>query len=84
MICWLPGLRLRIVRAVQVKQYNNWPGARVVCFAGHKNFGGDAHAAETRRIEMRQQSGEYFVPNSMLSSFGIKFSLKFGGEDKKN
>ena len=32
---------------------------------------------------MPQQSGEYFAPNPMLSSFGVDFALKFGGEDKK-
>ena len=32
---------------------------------------------------MPQQPGEYFTPNPMLSSFGIGFSLKFGGEDQK-
>ena len=33
---------------------------------------------------MRQQSGEYFAPNPMLSSFGMDFALKFGGKDQKN
>ena len=33
---------------------------------------------------MLQQSGEYFAPNPMLSSFGMDFALKFGGEDQKN
>ena len=32
---------------------------------------------------MPQQSGEYFAPNPMLSSFGMDFALKFGGEDQK-
>ena len=33
---------------------------------------------------MLQQSGEYFAPNAMLSSFGMDFALKFGGEDQNN
>ena len=33
---------------------------------------------------MLQQSGEYFAPNPMLSSFGMDFAVKFGGEDQKN
>ena len=33
---------------------------------------------------MRQQSGEYFGPNSMLSSFSTDFAFNFGGEDQKN
>ena len=33
---------------------------------------------------MRQQSGEYFAPNPMLSFFGMDFALKFGGEDQKD
>ena len=39
-----------IVRALQVKLYSNWPGARVVCFAGRKDFEGNAYAADTIRI----------------------------------
>ena len=34
-------------------------------------------------LGMPQQSGEYFAPNPMLSSFGMDFALKFGGEDQK-
>ena len=33
---------------------------------------------------MPEQSGEYFAPNLMLSSYGMDFALKFGGEDQKN
>ena len=39
-----------IVRALQVEQYSNKPGTRVVSFGRHKNFWGDAYAAKTRRI----------------------------------
>ena len=54
---------------------------------GQKNFWGDAYAAETTRphaFGMPQQSVEYFAPNPMLSSFGMNFALKFGGEDQEN
>ena len=34
MICWLCGRRPRYSRALQVEQYSNRPGARVVCFGG--------------------------------------------------
>ena len=33
---------------------------------------------------MSQKSGDHFAPNPMLSSFGMDFALKFGGEDQKN
>ena len=36
------------------------------------------------KFGMRQQSGEYFAPNPVLSFFGMDFALKFGGKDKKN
>ena len=32
---------------------------------------------------IQRQSDEHFALNLMLSSFGIDFSLKFGGEDQK-
>ena len=32
----------------------------------------------------RQQSGEYFAPKSMLSSFSTDFALNFGDQDQKN
>ena len=73
-----------IVRALQVEQYSNRPGARVVCFGGHKNFWGTLTQPRPDAIGMRQQSGEYFAPNSLLFSFGMNFALKFGGEDQKN
>ena len=52
MICWLSGRRPQYtVRALQVEQYSNRPGARVAGFGeGAKNFWGDAYAAETRRL----------------------------------
>ena len=74
---------LSVVRALRVKLHSNWPGAKVVCFAGHNNFGGTLTQPKLDAFEMRQQSGEYFAPNSMLSFFGIDFFLKFR-EDQKN
>ena len=47
---------------------------------GTQKLGGDAYAAETRRIRNAAESGEYFAPNLVLSFFGIDFALKFGGE----
>ena len=51
---------------------------------GLKNLGGGT-LTQPRPDEfgMRQQSGEYFAPNPMLSFFGTDFTLKFGGEDQK-
>ena len=42
MICWLSGRDHSTVHALQVEQYSNRPGARVVCFGrgGTKTFGG--------------------------------------------
>ena len=73
------------VRALQVEQYSNRSGARVVGFGGGtKTFGGTLTQPRPDAFGMPQQSGEYFAPNPMLSSFGIDFALKFGGEDQKN
>ena len=57
-------------------------------------FGGVGGGAKTFRETLTQprpdafgklqQSGEYFAPNFMLSSFGKDFALKFGGKDQKN
>ena len=33
-------------------------------------------------FEMRQQFGEYFAPNSVLTSFGMNFALRLGEEQK--
>ena len=51
---------------------------------GKKTFGGTLTQPRPDAFEMPQQSGEYFAPNPMLSSFGMDFALKFGGEDHKN
>ena len=49
---------------------------------GHKNLDGRT-LTQPRPDEfgMRQQSGEYFAPNPVLSFFGIDIALRFGGED---
>ena len=52
--------------------------------AGAKKFGGTLTQPRPDAFGMPQQSGEYFAPNPMLSSFGMDFALKFGGEDQKN
>ena len=74
------------VRALQVEQYNNRPGARVVFFGweGTKTFGRTLTPPRPDYFVMPQQSYEYFASNSMLSSFGMDFALKFGGEDQKD
>ena len=52
-------------------------------FGGHKNLaGGTLTQPRPDEFGIRQRSGEYFAPNSMLSFFGIDFALKFGGENK--
>ena len=76
-----------IVRVLQVEQYSNWPGARVVGFEGggqNKTFEGTLTQPRPDAFRMPQQSGEYFAPNPILSSFGMDFAFKFGGEDQKN
>ena len=50
---------------------------------GKKTFGGTLSQPRPDAFGMPQQSDEYFAPNPMLSSFGMDFALKFGGEDKK-
>ena len=79
---------LSTIRALQVEQYSNRPGARVVCFGGrgHKNFRGVGTLTPPRpdAFGMAQQSGEYFAPNPLLSSFDMNFARKFGGENQKN
>ena len=73
--------------ALQVEQYSNTPGARVVGFGGggggvsKKTFGGALTQPRPDAFGMPQQFGEYFAPNPMLSSFGMDFALKFGGEN---
>ena len=51
---------------------------------GQKTFGGKLTQPIPDLFGMPQQSGEYFAPDSMLSSFGMDFAVKFGGEDQKN
>ena len=84
MICWL-ALR---TRALHVEQCSNRPGARVVGFGGggggQKTFGGTLTQPRPYAFGMPQQFDEYFAPNPMLSSFGMDFALKFGGENQKN
>ena len=56
-----------------------------MCFGGgeHKNFWGDAFTQpRPDAFGMPQQSVAYFASDPMLSSFGIDFALKFGGEAK--
>ena len=75
------------MHALQVEQYSNRPGARVVGFAGgggKKFFRRTLTQPRPDAFGMPQQSGEYFAPNPMLSSFGMDFALKFGGDDQKN
>ena len=57
-----------------------------MCFGrgGTKTFGGTLTQPRPDAFGMPQQSGEYFAPNPMLSSFGMDFALKFGGEGQKN
>ena len=71
-----------IVCALQVKQYGNRPGARVF-WGGTKTLQGTFTQPRPYAFGMLQQSGEYFARNSMLSSFGMDFALKFGGEHQK-
>ena len=75
----------RIVRALQVKLYSYWPAARVVCFAGLKNFLGGTltQPRPDDAFKMRQQFGEYFAPNSISSSFGINFPSNLEEKTKK-
>ena len=51
---------------------------------GKKTFGGTLMQPRLDAVGMPQQSGEYFAPNPMLSSFALDFALKLGGEDQKN
>ena len=51
---------------------------------GKKTFGVTLTQPRPDAFEMPQHSGEYFAPNRMLSSFGLDFALKFGGENQKN
>ena len=51
---------------------------------GGGTFGGTLTQPRPDAFGMLQQSGEYFAPNPMLSSFGMNFFLKFGSEDQKN
>ena len=53
---------------------------------GTKTWVGRGTLTQPRPDEfgMRQRSGEYFAPNSMLTFFDMDFALKFGGEDQKN
>ena len=51
---------------------------------GVKAFGGTLTQPRPDAFGILQQSGEYFAPNSMLSSFGLDFALKFGSEGQKN
>ena len=51
---------------------------------GQKTFGGTLTQPRPDAFGMPQQFGEYFAPNPMLSSFGMDFALKFGGENQKN
>ena len=73
------------VHALQVEQYSNRSGARVVGFGrgGKKTFGMTLTQPRPDAFRMPQQSGEYFAANPTLSSFGMDFALKFGGEDQK-
>ena len=50
---------------------------------GKKTFGRTLTQPTPDAFGMPQLSGEHFAPNPMLSSFGIDFALKFGGEDQK-
>ena len=51
---------------------------------GHKNLGrGTLTQPRPDEFGMRQRSGEYFAPNSMLSFFGMDFALKFEVKTKK-
>ena len=45
--------RCRLVRALQLEQYSNRPGARVVCFGGNKNFCGTLTQPRPDAFEMR-------------------------------
>ena len=51
---------------------------------GTKTFGRTLTLPGPDAFGMRQQSGEYFAPNPMLSSFNTDFAIKLGGEDQKN
>ena len=50
---------------------------------GKKTFGGTLTQPRPDAFGMSQQSGEYFASNPTLSSSGMNFALKFGGEDQK-
>ena len=51
---------------------------------GEGGLGGTLTQPRPDAFGMRHQSGEYFAPNPMLSSFGMDLTLKFGGDDQKN
>ena len=73
-----------IVCVLQIEQYSNRPGTRVVCFGEHKALGGTLTQPRPDAFGMLQQSGEYFAPNPMLSCFGMDFAIRFWGENQKN
>ena len=87
MICWLSGRRPQYSscaasRTVQQQTRSQSSGFREG--EGQKKLGGTLTQPRPHAFGMLQQSGEYFAPNPMLSSFGMDFALKFGGEDQKN
>ena len=51
--------------------------------AGTKTFGGTLTQPRPDEFGIQQQSGEYFALSHMLSSFGMNFALKLGGENQK-
>ena len=66
-------------------KYGNRPGAKVVCFGGTKTFEGTPTQPVPDAFGMRQQSGEYFAPNPMLSSFvGVSIFVEHWGWNHKN
>ena len=52
-------------------------------FRRAQTFGETLTQPRPDALGMQQQSGEYFAPNLMLSSFGMDFALKIGIEDQK-
>ena len=54
-----------------------------MCFAGHKIFGGDAYAAETKRIRNAEAIWRIFCSKFYVILLWYRFSLKFGKEDHK-
>ena len=87
MICWLSGRRPQYSSCtasitVQQQAWNQSSGFRG--WGGKKTFGGTLTQPRLDAFGMPQQSGKYFAPNPMLSSFGMDFAHKFVGEDQKN